>query len=255
MLAERVLNHPARTIPLAYSQASVDKAVSMRIILARILWLEGRADEAWQVVEEGLRLASSDGPFAMCQALALAGCPIALWRGDPGAHFHVEKLLQFSTRYSLHRWHALGLCFQSVRANDLSHHPISVMHRDLLATLSDRWIDEATIARAQSGLSGWCAPEVLRVSGELELRRAGAAAQTRAEATFLLAIEQARAQRALAWELRAVISLARLLGGTGRTAEARAHLEPIYDRFTEGQQTSDLLAAAELLREISQTLQ
>jgi predicted ATPase/DNA-binding winged helix-turn-helix (wHTH) protein len=255
MLAERVLNHPARAIPLAYSQASVDKAVSMRIILARILWLEGRADQAWQVVEESLRLASSDGPFAMCQALALAGCPIALWRGDPGVHFHVEKLLQFSTRYSLHRWHALGLCFQSVRTNDLPHHPISVMHHDLLATVSDRWIDEATVARAQSGSSGWCAPEVLRVSGELELRRGGAEAQTRAEATFLLAIEQARAQRALAWELRAVISLARLLRRTGRAAEAQAHLEPVYDCFTEGHQTSDLLTAAELLREISQTLQ
>jgi predicted ATPase len=261
MLAERVLNHPARTIPLAYSQASVDKAVSMRIILARILWLEGRADQAWEVVEESLRLASSDGPFAMCQALALAGCPIALWRGDPGVHSQVEKLLQFSTRYTLHRWHALGLCFQTVRAEAQGSvaaappHPISVMHRDLLATVSDRWIDEATIARARSGFSGWCAPEVLRVSGEREAMRGGADAQTRAEATFLHAIEQARAQRALAWELRAVISLARLLSRTGRAAEARTHLQPVYDRFTEGHQTSDLRTAAELLREMSRTLQ
>ena len=270
MLADRVLNHPARAIPLAYSQASVDKAVSMRIIVARILWLEGRADQAWQVVEESLRLASSDGPFALCQALALAGCPIALWRGDPGVHVHVEKLLQFSMRYTLHRWHALGLCFQTVRAeeqgraaaapgvvlaDDLAPRPISVMHRDLLATVSDRWIDEATIARARSGFSGWCAPEVLRVSGEREARRGGADAQTRAEATFLDAIEQARAQRALAWELRAVISLARLLSRTGRAAEAQACLQPVYDRFTEGHQTSDLRTAAELLREISQTLQ
>ena len=267
MLAIRVLNHPARAIPLAYSQASVDKSVSMRIILARILWLEGRADQAWQVVEECLRLASSDGPFALCQALSLAGCPIGLWRGDPGIHVHIEKLLQFSTRYTLHRWHALGLCFQTVRAeeqgsvavapgaNDLAPRPISVMHRDLLATVSDRWIDEATIARARSGVSGWCAPEVLRVSGELELRRGGAEAQTRAEATFLDAIEQSRAQRALAWELRAVTSLARLLSRTGRAAQAQAHLEPVYDRFTEGHQTSDLRTAAELLRELSQTLQ
>jgi predicted ATPase/DNA-binding winged helix-turn-helix (wHTH) protein len=269
-LAERVLNHPARAIPLAYSQASVDKAVSMRIILARILWLEGRADQAWQVVEESLRLASADGPFAMCQALALAGCPIALWRGDPGVHLQVEKLLQFSTRYTLQRWHAFGLCFQAVLAeerrgvaaapgvdlaNNLPPRPISVMHRDLLATVSDRWIDEATIARAQSGLSGWCAPEVLRVSGELDFRRGGAEAQTRAEARFMDAIEKARAQRALAWELRAAISFARLLSRTGRAAEAQAHLEPVYDSFTEGHQTSDLRTAAELLREISQTLQ
>jgi hypothetical protein len=132
-------------------------------------------------------------------------------------HFHIEKLLQFSTRYTLHRWHALGLCFQGLRAegqhgvaaaadalvaNDSSPRPFSVMHRDLLATVSDRWVDEATIARAQSGFSGWCAPEVLRVSGELELRRGGADTQTKAEARFLEALEHARAQRALAWELR-----------------------------------------------------
>ena len=279
VLAERVLNHPARAIPLAYSQASVDKAVSMRIILARILWLEGRADQAWNVVEECLSLASRDGPFSMCQALALAGCPIALWRGDPGVHFHIEKLLQFSTRYTLHRWHALGACFQNIGAEEpdgvpgapgtlvaslytgalAARHPtpgpISVMQRDLLATVTDRWIDAATIVRAQSGLSGWCVPEVLRVSGEFELRRGGTEAQARAEARFLEALERARAQRALAWELRSAVSLARLLGRTGRAAEARAHLEPVYDSFTEGHQTRDLRAAAKLLREMSQTVQ
>jgi predicted ATPase len=96
---------------------------------------------------------------------------------------------------------------------------------------------------------------VLRVSGELELRRGGADTQTKAEARFLEALEHARAQRALAWELRSAISLARLLSRTGRAAEARAHLEPVYDSFAEGHQTSDLRAATELLREISQTLQ
>ena len=279
VLAARVLNHPARAIPLAYSQASVDKAVSMRIILARILWLEGRADQAWNVVEECLSRASTDGPFSMCQALALAGCPIALWRGDPGVRFHVEKLLQFSTRYTLHRWHALGACFQSLQAEEqdgvpgapgalvaslhtgalAARHPtpgpISVMQRDLLATVTDRWIDAATIARAQSGLSGWCVPEVLRVSGEFELRRGGPEAQARAEARFLEALDRARAQRALAWELRSAVSLARLLGRTGRVAEARAHLEPVYDSFTEGHQTHDLRTAAKLLREMSQTVE
>ena len=247
-LAERVLQHPARAIPLIYSQTAVDKAVSMRIILARILWLQGQSDAASLLAEESLSLASSDGPFAMCQALALAACPIALWRGDASVDGHVENLLQFSSRYTLHHWHALGLCLQDLRQSATTHSsvgPASVMQRDLLATLSERWIDAATIARARSGSSGWCAPEVLRVAAELELRRTSA--HEVAEAWFLQAIELAHAQQALAWELRAVISLARLLGRTDRKSEARSYLEPVYEQFAEGHHTSDLRAAADLL--------
>ena len=259
-LAERVLGHPAMAIPLTYSQTSVDKGVSMRIILARILWLQGSPDAAAQLAEESLSLASSDGPFAMCQALALAACPIALWRGDRAVDLHVANLLQFSSRYTLHHWHSLGLCLQSVRRwetttqmgktpelQDSAAGPASIMQRDLLATLTERWIDEATIARAQSGISGWCAPEVLRVFAELELRESGSSGHIVAEARLMQAIELAREQQAIAWELRSATSLARLLSRTGRTSEARAHLEPVYRRFTEGRQTRDLHAAVQLL--------
>ena len=260
VLAERVLRHPARTIPLAYSQTSVDKNVSMRIILARILWLQGSPDSALEVVEESLRLAASDRPFAMCQALALAACPITLWRGDRSADLHIESLLQFSSRYTLHKWHSLGLYFQSIREVraatespnalellDSSVGPTSIMHRDLLATLSGRWIDEATIARAQSGASGWCAPEVLRMSAELELRRPGTQRGMLAEARLMESIQLARKQQAPAWELRSVTSLAQLLHRNGQAADARAHLGPIYQRFKEGHQTNDLRTAARLL--------
>lgn len=260
VLAERVLCHPARAIPLAYSQTSVDKNVSMRIILARILWLQGSPDTASEVTEESLRLAASDGPFAMCQALALAVCPIALWRGDRSADLHIENLLRFSSRYTLHQWHSLGLYFQSIRRAETTTEPpntlqlvdstvgpTSIMHRDLLATLSERWIDEATIARAQSGASGWCAPEVLRVSAELELHKPGNQRAVLAEARLKEAIQLARKQQAVAWELRSVTSLAQLLRRNGLAAQARAHIEPVYQRFVEGHQTTDLRAAARLL--------
>ena len=41
-------------------------------------------------------------------------------------------------------------------------------------------------------------------------------------------------QQALYWELCAAMSLAELLRGQHREAEARAVLEPVYGRFTEG---------------------
>jgi predicted ATPase/DNA-binding winged helix-turn-helix (wHTH) protein len=251
-LAQRVLRHPARAIPLAYGQASVDKGVSMRIILARVFWLEGRPDQALQVIEESLSLASSDGPFAMCQALALGACPIALWRGDAVAQQRITELLQFSTRYTLMRWHALGVCFQGTSAAaEPVIAPGSTMQRDLLATVSERWVDAATIARARSNRRSWCAPEVLRTAAEIDLRKRGSAARVDAQGHFTEAIEWARAQQALAWELRAATSLARLLNSVGQPDEARACLEPVYARFDEGHETKDLRAAAHLLEQMA----
>jgi predicted ATPase len=45
-------------------------------------------------------------------------------------------------------------------------------------------------------------------------------------------------------------SLARLLRDQSRSADAIACLQPIYDRFTEGFDTADLIAAKQLLDEL-----
>jgi predicted ATPase len=50
-------------------------------------------------------------------------------------------------------------------------------------------------------------------------------------------------------ELRATISLARLLRDTDRRGEARATLAKIYNQFTEGLNTPDLKEAKSLLAE------
>jgi predicted ATPase len=50
--------------------------------------------------------------------------------------------------------------------------------------------------------------------------------------------------------LRAATSLARLLRDQGRFAAAVACVQPIYDRFTEGFDTADLIAAKQLLDEL-----
>jgi predicted ATPase len=85
-----------------------------------------------------------------------------------------------------------------------------------------------------------------RIRGDLLLDRGDAAG---AEAEYLRAIEVARAQKALAWELRAATSLYRLRGAQGRRDEARTMLANVYGRFTEGFQTPDLVEAQALLAE------
>ena len=71
------------------------------------------------------------------------------------------------------------------------------------------------------------------------------------EAAFLEALEVARRQSAKSWELRAATSLARLSDRQGRTEEARALLQPVYDWFTEGFDTADLKDAKALLEELA----
>ena len=72
-----------------------------------------------------------------------------------------------------------------------------------------------------------------------------------AEADFREAIALAQKMGAKAWELRATMSLARLLAKQGRRDEARTMLAEIYGWFTEGFDTADLKEAKALLDELS----
>jgi class 3 adenylate cyclase/tetratricopeptide (TPR) repeat protein len=90
-------------------------------------------------------------------------------------------------------------------------------------------------------------PETLRLRGELRLIQ-GQIEQ--AEAGFREAIALARKMGAKAWELRATMSLARLLDQQDKRGEARAMLAEIYGWFTEGFDTADLKDAKALLDEL-----
>jgi predicted ATPase/DNA-binding winged helix-turn-helix (wHTH) protein len=258
LLAERVLRHPAFVVPFAYAQAYVDRKVAMRIILSRILWIEGHPDQAADVAAECLELAASDSPFSSCQALALAACPIAFWRGDEAAAEALTAgLLDITRRYTMTRWHTLGQCFRATldegtggdaQPREPLIQPFSCMQRDLLTTLSERWLDAGTLARADAGLSGWCMPEVLRLAGLSQLRQGAVSA---AQTSFESSLRLAREQQALGWELRSATSLAQLWHAQGRPSPALEMLGATYERFSEGHATADLKSARHLLETLN----
>ena len=108
-------------------------------------------------------------------------------------------------------------------------------------------LDEALQQVERTG-EGFAEAELHRLKGEL-LRQKGAP-DADAEAQFQGAMEIARRQKAKSWELRATISLAKLLQAQGRPAEAREMLAAIYSWFTEGFDTPDLQEAKALLAEL-----
>jgi len=87
-------------------------------------------------------------------------------------------------------------------------------------------------------------PEILRLKGWLLIRRCqpdDAARELRAS------IAEAQRQQAKSWELRSATTLAELLMDRGERAAAHDLLRPIYDWFTEGRDTTDLVTARAIL--------
>jgi tetratricopeptide (TPR) repeat protein len=92
-------------------------------------------------------------------------------------------------------------------------------------------------------------PEIHRIKGELLFLHGGASEE--AQACFQHAIEAARRLKAKFWELRATMSLCRLLQKQGKRAQARNMLSEIYNWFTEGFDTPELQEAKSLLEALS----
>jgi predicted ATPase len=253
-----------------------DERVITQAFLAWVLWLQGCPDQAMRTAESSVADArAANHSNSLCYALALAACPIALVVGDlTAAEYYVGMLLDHSTRHALATWRANGHCFQGgliIKRGDvaaglrllragldelgearspvlrlIAYQTAETLGRagqiaDGLAAVGD------AIARSEQTQERWLIADLLRVKGELILLRRAPGTAAAAEDHFQQALDWARRQGALSWELRAATSLARLWGDQDRIDEARELLAPMYDRFTEGFDTADLKAAKALL--------
>ncbi len=255
-LALKVLAHPEVRMSRE-CVSGVPKAVSMRIVLARMLWIEGQVDQAMQVGLESVALSQGCVPFVSCQALGVAAIPLALWRGDlDRARTLIAQLLALASGDALEYWESWGNGFAHIAAGRGAsptagapawQWPNYGKEMDMFATLDASLLADEALARSEQGLVGWCAPEVFRAHGERLLHDGAPDAGALAEAMFLRAIAAAHEQQALSWELRAATSLARLWQGAARRDEAHALLDAVYGRFAEGFDTADLCAARALL--------
>ena len=112
-----------------------------------------------------------------------------------------------------------------------------------------RHLDEGLSIAAELG-DRFYEVELHRLKGELMLHSGANGCtnvEVEAERSYQKALQLARDQSAKSWELRAAMSLVRLLQKQNRGEEARAILAPIYQSFTEGLDTRDLSEAQALL--------
>jgi predicted ATPase len=269
---ERMLDH--YVIPVQRSHIirfQFDQRVAGRMVLARILWLQGFPDQALRTAQDNVEDARRIG-HALSLYYALEGaCLIPLFVGDlPAAERSLAMLLDHSARHAGSRWYAWGRCFEGallvkrgevstglrlLRAalDDLRETRFVLRYTAFLGDLAEALsrageiargleaIDEA-LERSERNDERWCIAELCRIKGELVLLDKPRATVT-AEGHFQDGLRWAREQGSLSWELRCATSLARLWQAQGQSRKARALLAPVYDRFKEGFESADLQAA------------
>ena len=240
--------------------------ISHRCFRARIFWIRGYPDQAlietMTVLDEAIALGHSPSFQLM---LSIAASPILIWCGKLALAEHllvvVKEGAATGKMESWHEWQryfevalrllrnpeASKLGRQFMAAHEES---TSILMRETLATMHASFLTRSTIARAQEGVAGWCAPEILRLLGEAALEGGEPSARDDAQALFVQARDLAAKQGALSWELRIAMSQARLGLEAGRIDEAREDLEAVYNRFKEGFTTQDLVEAVKLLQSL-----
>ncbi|MBV8359969.1 MAG: hypothetical protein JO189_18835, partial [Deltaproteobacteria bacterium] len=264
---------------LAFLMGGEELEVVCRLRLAASLWCLGYPAQTLQIMDEALTLAQAlKSPFNMAFAHGYAAIHHQ-WRGERNlARERAEAaitlavdhgfLFLLGSGYVLRGWALVKQGRVEEGINQIREGmgrlaAIGIdMHRPYhLALLAEV---HGIAGQIQEGLTAlddaldlvnktavrYYEAELHRIRGELVLTQNDLNAG-QAKSCFQRAIEIARSQRAKSWELRATVSMARLLGKQGRHDEACAMLSDIYGRFTEGFDTADLKEAKALLDELS----
>jgi len=256
--------------------ATADTKVACLVFQGRALCILGYPDRAVQRAEHAVALAEELGlPLSIAQAMCVAANIHQVRRDVEQTLAWAERVRAYASDHDIRYWAALASIVRSwaVAQKGEPDRAISEIRRSLEryratgATLGSSWylamLAEMHMARGQArearvvieealawirttGEAYWEA-ELYRLRGTLACSEGGAEA---AEADFRQAIDVARRQQALLWELRATTGLARLLHARGQSHDARDRLAAVHARFTEGFDTADLRDASALLDQL-----
>lgn len=272
------------TPPVARSDIArfqLDPRSAARGTLANVRWLQGYPDKAVAIAQRQLEEArAAEHALALSNALVHTTCPIALLTGDlVTAERMLVDIEVHVAEHAMTVWNAMACCLRGewlLQTGDASGLTILrdaldelfavgfrmrcpfyigiyaaglAAHGDVVAGRTA--IDQAITLSASTG-EIWCMPELLRIKADLSLKEASSR-MAEVEALYMQAIDLARRQGALSWELRATTSLAECWLQSGDGAKGGVFLAPIYRRFSEGYATRDLQRAHLLLDGVGDT--
>ncbi len=280
-LAQKSVQHydPQRHRALAYTY-SHDARVAALVYGSWALWHLGFPDQARASRTEAMRWAGEiDHPsttgLAQCWGGAFGG---ALERNVDQVAEHARKSIDLAQMLEMPLWLGWSRVFlgwaQSLRGerdagrqeidrgiSELRRNRCMLLMPLLLGlsaeaharenelALAHRDIDEAFEVLEKTGYVAWT-PHLHLIRGEL-LRLEGSPAHERAEMALRKARDLASAQKLRTLELRAATVLGEMWVRDGHAHRAVSMLLPLYESFTEGFDTPDLVNAKTLLDELS----
>jgi tetratricopeptide (TPR) repeat protein len=281
---ERALSLPeSRALGLIYGLYNVYLGAHAGVlsVLSNALWLHGFPDQAIRRSREALQLARESRNFPTLSIVLIFATDFFIRYGEEdqfrecietAAAVEAElepspvtpRLIQIRKGWLLAQSGELeegigairngiaGLLAASCKYHDSFHRALQARAYLRANQFDDAFasLDDALRFVEQSG-ERYYEAELNRLRGELLMAAGHARDEEEIEGCFRKAIEVARRQEARSWELRATMSLSRLLATQGRREEARMMLAEIYNWFTEGLDTADLKDAKALLEELS----
>jgi len=252
-----------------------DPAVCAHALGALTVWMLGHLDQATRHATAAVGLAEHLGHAPSLAHALWFSCKLHAVRGDAAEVLALSgRLLALSKEHQLTQPRIAGMTFRGwalartgrfdegfeqlcagLDAWRRSGARAYLPHRSYLAAdvcaaagrrdEALRLLEDALAIGAQTG-ERWYEAELHRRRGELLLAQSQRN-EAEAEACFRRAITVAGAQQAASLELRAATSLARLWQTRDKPEAALDLLAPVYDRFTEGFETAELIDARALL--------
>jgi DNA-binding winged helix-turn-helix (wHTH) protein/predicted ATPase len=284
------LYDPERHLEDAFNYAQ-NPGLAMRCFAAWAFWFLGRSDQALTQMQEALTLAQElVEPHGLAHAHLFVAFLHQYRREERMAQVHAEAVLTIANEHGLVMYQAMATVLRGWAVLCQGRHKVAIeqmrhglvalqitgtelLRPHFLGLLAEalgkggqteeavRTLQEA-LAMAQGNGEGAYEAELYRLKGEVLLIQAArpgfprtddSTVAAQAEACFHHAIRTAQRQEAKSWELRAVMSMARLYQSQNRQNEARTLLTTIYSSFTEGLATADLRDAQALIEELSES--
>jgi predicted ATPase/DNA-binding winged helix-turn-helix (wHTH) protein len=271
---EAAIAHESGSLRKAAIYLGMDANVLAGAALVTNLWLEGHPTQAVERARQTVHEAARTDNAVSISAALLSTISVFLWTGDLScADKHIDMLISHAEAHSFdpYLWLAHGfkgaLAIRRSQAEGgvealksslerLRQAPYHLFTSALiipliqgLATMGwfaeGRALVDESVQRIEANGDACWMPELLRAKGVLLLSMGRPTID--AEMCFVQSLELSRLQGARGWELRTATDLAALWASQGRSADARALLLPVFEKFTEGSDTTDLKAAERLL--------